>query len=242
MDTIESIAPSNVKSFSKHMFTMTDSDKGELMNLLQYAFLSVIPIVALNKTIHSFIPDADPEKGSVELVIEVVTQISMLFVGMFFIHRFITFIPTYSGVAFTDMKLVNVVLSFLVIVLSLQTRLGEKVGILTERIVDFVRGVLGMKQENMENVETTQMEQEEGMQHQASPNDSIANAGVRSMVEQQQGPPAAQPTHMPQQGHVMANPNNYNPPQVGNTMQMQQAQPDFAAMHGSGFSSSFSPF
>lgn len=237
MDTFESITQTTTKGFAKHMFTITDSDKGELMNLLQYAFLSVIPIVALNKTIHAFIPEADPSKGSVELTVEVVTQISMLFVGMFFIHRLITFIPTYSGVAFYDLKLVNVVLSFLVIVLSLQTRLGEKVSILADRLKVAVYRALGRSTEGMEGAdeeEETQMENDAAVAHAATHNaaHAVANAGVRDMMENPH-----MDAGMGMGGQVLPR----------TQMQMHEARPNFAAMHSkiggaSAPGSTFSPF
>ena len=102
--------------------------------MLQYSLLSIIPIVVLNKFVHRFIPEADDTKSNVELLAEIVAQVSLLFVGMFFIHRVITYIPTYSKVCYESLNLVNIVLGFLVIVLSLQTKLGEKVMIITDRV------------------------------------------------------------------------------------------------------------
>lgn len=242
METIEALPTTNIKSFSKHMFSITDSDKGELLNLLQYAFLSVIPIVSLNKTIQYFIPEADETKGSIELLIEVVTQISMLFVGMFFIHRVITFIPTYSGVGYNDMQIVNNVLAFLIIVLSLQTRLGEKVNILVERMREMIGGFMGYSSSSVDVEEQTETQMENEPSHQQTQADNVGNYGVRSVNEQKVSfPDQRQP--------VMANAQNYNTPNVGDTMQLNQATPNFGAMHteqfmpsSGGFSSSFSPF
>jgi hypothetical protein len=63
-----------------------------------------------------------------------------MFVSLFFIHRIITFFPTYSGVKYPDFSIVFVILSMLMITLSLQTKLGEKVTILVERLVDLWNG------------------------------------------------------------------------------------------------------
>ena len=64
--------------------------------------------------------------------------------GLFFIDRLITYIPTYSGVVYyksTDIAdCRGVILTFLIIILSLQTRLGEKTNILLERLLDALDG------------------------------------------------------------------------------------------------------
>lgn len=241
METIEALPTTNIKSFSKHMLSFNDSDKGELFNLLQYGFLCIIPIVSLNKLIQYFIPEVDEDKGSIEIMIEVITQMSMLLVGMFIIHRLVTFVPTYSGVGYNDMHIVNNVLAFLVIVLSLQTRLGEKVNLLVVRMRETVGKMLGYSYDEEEpQQKETQMENEPT--HQQTQADNVGNYGVRQAIEQ---PSVSFPD---QRQPVMANSQNYNTPNVGDSMQQHQATPDFGAMHDTfmptsgGFSSSFSPF
>ena len=39
------------KSFLKHVFNFDDDSKSEILNILQYALLAIIPIVLLNKSI-----------------------------------------------------------------------------------------------------------------------------------------------------------------------------------------------
>ena len=72
-----------------------------------------------------------------------------MFIGILLIHRIITFIPTYSEVKYETFYVTNIILAFLVIVLSLQTKLGEKVNILTDRLIEVVNG--NSYRENMEN-------------------------------------------------------------------------------------------
>ena len=86
----------NKPTFFSHVFSTTEEGKAEIMNVVQYAMLGVIPIVVLNKLIQRFIPDADVEKSSVELLIEILIQLVVMFVGVILIHRIITYIPTYS--------------------------------------------------------------------------------------------------------------------------------------------------
>jgi hypothetical protein len=133
-------ADSGRKTFFTHVFDMSQEANGEIMNVTQYAILGVIPVLALNKLIQRFAPEADPDSSSVELLVEVLLQIIVMFVGILFIHRIITYVPTYSGFRYEHLTLTNVVLAFLIIVLSLQTKLGIKVNILYDRLMDLWNG------------------------------------------------------------------------------------------------------
>ncbi len=138
-------------SLIKHVFNFDDDSKNEMMNIVQYSLLAVIPIVILNKSIQKFVPDVDEEKGSLEVLVEVIGQIVAMFIGILLIHRLITYIPTYSNVKYADFNIINIILGFLVIVLSLQTKLGEKVNILLERIVEVVEGKVNIKEGQQNN-------------------------------------------------------------------------------------------
>jgi hypothetical protein len=131
---LQSLTGGAQKGFIKHVFSFEDEDKGEMMNVIQYALIAVVPVILLNKTMQRYVPEADDEKGSLEIVAEIMLQIFVMFLGMHMINRIIIYFPTYGGAKYPDFSVVNVVLSVLVIVLSLQTNLGEKVSILFDRI------------------------------------------------------------------------------------------------------------
>ena len=123
-------------SFFKHVFNFDEDTKCQLMNLSQYSLTALVPIVVLNKTIQNVIPEADDSKKSLEILAEVAGQVVLMFTAMFFIDRIITYIPTFSKTKYQEMNLFNIIIGFLVIVLSLQTKLGEKINILLDRLVD----------------------------------------------------------------------------------------------------------
>ena len=128
------------KSFITHVFSTTEEGKAEILNVLQYTILGVIPIVVLNKCLQRFIPDADSDKSSLEIFVEVLLQLIIMFVGIVVIHRGITYIPTYSEFKYESLTLTNVILGFLVLVLSIQTKLGIKVNILADRVFELWNG------------------------------------------------------------------------------------------------------
>lgn len=128
------------KTFLNHVFSTTEEGKAEILNVVQYSLLGVIPIVLLNKLIQRFIPEADSEKSSLEILAEILIQLIVMFCGIILIHRIITYVPTYSEFKYESLTLTNVILAFLVIVLSIQTKLGIKVNILVDRLADLWNG------------------------------------------------------------------------------------------------------
>lgn len=166
MDILQEARDINKKSFLSHVFSTTDEGKAEVLNVVQYATLGIIPVVLLNKAIQRFIPEADGEKATLELLVEVFLQTIIMFCGMILIHRFITYFPTYSGFKYENLTLTNVILAFLVIVLSIQTKLGIKVNILVDRAMELWNGP-----------SETQHVQKRGSLHNNSQSDYFDNIG-----------------------------------------------------------------
>ena len=131
---------SSKMGFIKHVFNFEEESKGEIFNLIQYSTIALIPVVILNKAMQKYVPEADEEKGSFELLAEVMTQISVMFIGILLINRIITYVPTYSGIKYPDFSVTYIILAVLVITMSLQTKLGEKVSILFDRVVELWDG------------------------------------------------------------------------------------------------------
>jgi hypothetical protein len=71
--------------------------------------------------------------------------------GLLVVHRIVTFIPTYSGAKYPDFHVVFNILAILMITMSLQTKLGEKVTIITERIAELWNGKPNPKSKNGKN-------------------------------------------------------------------------------------------
>jgi len=128
------------KTFISHVFDGTPEGNAEYMNVAQYALMGVVPIIVLNKLIQTYIPDVDLDKSSLELMVEIALQIVIMFAGVIIIHRAITYFPTYSGFKYESLTATNVVLAFLIIILSIQTKLGMKANILYDRAIELWNG------------------------------------------------------------------------------------------------------
>ena len=182
MDSLEDLTKStNGKpSFFKHVFNFDETSKSEMSNIIQYAVLALIPVVIMNKLVQRYVPEADDTKGSPEILAEIIGQVTIMFLGILIIHRIITFIPTHSGEKYNDFSVTNIILAFLVIVLSLQTKLGEKVSIIVERIAEIWEGPQDTKKKKkgQGNVKVSQPISQQ--QPQSAMNQSLSSMGQSS--------------------------------------------------------------
>ena len=128
------------KSFIKYVFNLEDEGKSDILNLLQFSLISFIPIVLLSKVIEKYAPLTDDTKGSLEISAEIVIQILVLFIGLFFINRITMFFPTFSGENYPKINVITSVLSILIILSMLSSNISAKVNILTERLYDLWEG------------------------------------------------------------------------------------------------------
>ena len=185
------------QSFFNHVFNFDDDSKEEMMNIIQYAILALIPVIIMNKSMQRFVPEADDEKGSVEVLAEIIGQVIVLFIGVLIIHRIITYVPTYSGIKYASFSVTNIILAVLVIILSLQTKLGEKVGILVDRLMEIWEGPKDVKQQKKgqgkgsNNVRVSQpISQGQGQgqgqgQNQMAMNQSLGTTSISSLPMQE---------------------------------------------------------
>jgi hypothetical protein len=142
MDSDKLVIESELKkgSFFEHVFNFEDDSKSEMLNIIQYTVLAIIPIVVLNKTIAKLIPKVDDNKPSFEITLEIIGQAVSLFLGMLLVHRFVTYFPTYSKKPYASLHITNVIIALLVVFTSFQTRIGEKTNILIDRLFDLIDG------------------------------------------------------------------------------------------------------
>jgi hypothetical protein len=151
MDSVD-----NSKNLLKHVFNFDDDSKSDMMNIIQYSLVALLPVVILNKTMSKYVPEADETKGSLEVSAEILIQVILMFIGLLLIHRLVTFVPTYSGEKYPEFNIVFVILAVLMITLSLQTKLGEKVGILFDRVTELWEGKKQAQPKQGSNVRVSQ--------------------------------------------------------------------------------------
>tara|TARA_B100000795_G_C22796751_1_gene439722 strand:- start:2159 stop:2845 length:687 start_codon:yes stop_codon:yes gene_type:complete len=126
--------------FLQHVFNFDEDTKKYLINTTQYITLSLGPIIILNKLLDDLLTDFDDTKGNVELLIEILGQITALITGAFFIHRLITYIPTYTGTGYENINLFSIIISLGLCIYNSKSSLGLKMQLLGERFGELWNG------------------------------------------------------------------------------------------------------
>ena len=182
MDSVDSS-----KNFLKHVFNFDDDAKADMLNIIQYSLVALLPVVVLNKTMSKYVPEADETKGSLEVSAEIFIQVIVMFIGLLLIHRLVTFVPTYSGEKYPEFNIIFIILAVLMITLSLQTKLGEKVSILFERVTELWEGKKQQQPQQKPNVRISQpiSGQQQQQQQQQSYSDGTSINSLPTMEQQQ---------------------------------------------------------
>ena len=166
------------KNFFKHVFNFDDDSKSDMLNIIQYSLIAIIPVIILNKSMQKYVPEADEQKGNLEILAEIVLQIIVMFIGLLTVHRMVTFVPTYSGMEYPEFSIIFIILAVLMITLSLQTKLGEKVSILTDRLTELWEGKSDKKKKKG-NVKVSQPISQNGQPtNQSAMNQAMYNDGT----------------------------------------------------------------
>lgn len=130
----------NFENFFEYMFNFDEENKAKIMNIIQYFVLSLIPVVVLLKLIKNYFPEEDESKGSVEITAEVFAQLVVIFLGVWFIDRLVRYLPTLSKMNYHGFNEINFIIPILIILVTMQTKLGSKINILSDRVIDMWNG------------------------------------------------------------------------------------------------------
>lgn len=131
--------------FFSHVLNFDSENKAHLLNLFQYFLLALIPVVMMLKLIKNFIPESDETKGTLEVTIEVLIQVSTIFLSVWFIDKAIRYFPTYSGLPYYKYNIVNNVIPMLIVLFTIQTKMGAKINILYDRFIAIIYGKQGFE-------------------------------------------------------------------------------------------------
>lgn len=127
-------------SFIDHVFRLDEQQQGVLLNIVQYTIIGFVPILVMLYLVRTYVPEPDDHKATLMILVEIIGQILFMFVFIYFIHRLITYIPTYSGYRYSEFNFTTTILGILMILLSIKTKLGEKVQIVVERTIELLGG------------------------------------------------------------------------------------------------------
>ena len=177
-------------SFINYLLTLDEDNKIDLLNIIQYTVLAIIPIILILKAVKHFVPEEDESKGNLEILLESVGQIIFMLIGLWFTDRIIRYFGTYSGKEYQAFNSITFILPFLLIISTMQTKLGSKINILIERTMDLINGNNEAK-ENVKQEKNVKVSQPIAGQHQPSQADTLdtsqllpSNRGLTSIPQQ----------------------------------------------------------
>lgn len=148
MEKVNEVIKENNKvdqNFFSFVFNFDEDNKAGILNMLQYTLIAILPVIILLKFVKYYIPEDDDSKPSLEVLVEVVIQLVVIFLSIWFIDKMIRFIPTYSGVCYFKFNETNFIIPILIVLITMQTKLGAKVNLLIDRLNDLWSGKSGKK-------------------------------------------------------------------------------------------------
>ena len=166
MDSLED--KTSKEGFFKYVFEFNSNTKSQLLNISQYSLLAIIPIVFVNTLMQYYVPEVDDTKSSLEIIIEILFQILFIILSLFYINRILFYIPTISNERYQELNFTSLILSIFLVILSLQTKLGDKINILIKRFLELFnmeKTTTKKKKEPKENKNTPQQTQEVSLQN-----------------------------------------------------------------------------
>ena len=129
-----SATSSFVSTFTRTVFDTSFQGRAEILNTAQYGSLAIFPMMFFAHGLHVMVPDPNYTATTVMIVLEMVYQIVLTLLGFILIHRLITLVPNLSGVAYERVNFVGLVLPMLLVLFSLNSKLGAKGRLVMERI------------------------------------------------------------------------------------------------------------
>ena len=142
--------------FFSFVFNFDTENKNAIFNMIQYAVLTIIPVILTLRLIKSIIPEDDETKGSMEITFEVVAQLIVLVLAVWYTNKIIIYIPTYTGIPYSLFSETSAIIPFVIILLTMQTKLGAKVNLLVDRVTEYIRGSTGVQapQQQQQHIST----------------------------------------------------------------------------------------
>lgn len=121
------------KSFFNYMFSLNSNEKNDLLNMIQYSVLVIIPIIIILKLMKKYIPNENDKKASIEILVELILQLIVIFASFWFINKLISFIPTYSTTPYPHFNIIQLIIPIVFVLFSMNSTISEKANILLNR-------------------------------------------------------------------------------------------------------------
>ena len=188
--------------FLNYVFNFDSENKSRIMNMVQYTLMTIIPVLLILRGIKHIIPEEDESKGSIEILAESIGQVILIILAIWITNKIINYIPTYSGEEYPKFNEISFIIPFIIILATMQTKLGAKFNILIDRAINLISGkgntnVQRADQQQGQNVVRVSQPLAGGIQPQHQP--SQADYLDRSQLLPSNPMLSSMPTKFPQQ-------------------------------------------
>ena len=129
----DSIKPITNQGFFTYVFKLSKFKQQDLLNILQYSAISIIPTVLFIYFTKKYFPEIRYDDSTLYIMTLTFIEIMLMIMGIFFIDRIINYIPTYSGKYYETINLTTVIIVFVLFILFSQAGFRERVSILLYR-------------------------------------------------------------------------------------------------------------
>lgn len=165
------------KSFVEYITSFSPTEKSQIMNLVQYCGIAILPLLTVLKLMKNYMPINNPLKPSSELIFEVIVQLIVILVSFFFVHKLVLYVPTYSQVNYEKISLLSGMLPLLFLMFTLDTKISEKLNVLFDRLLE----MLGLLKEPLDEDEQNENNQEgSNKNRQVSGNNVMQSTGMNA--------------------------------------------------------------
>jgi hypothetical protein len=120
-------------SFFNYVFNFDSDNKAVILNMFQYIIIALIPVVLVLKFVKEYVPEDDEKKDNLEIILEILLQLGVLFIAIYFIDKITRYFPTYSKVPYSKFNEVSFIIPTLLLMFTMQTKLGAKINIIYNR-------------------------------------------------------------------------------------------------------------
>jgi hypothetical protein len=130
---MEDIKPITNQGFFSYVFKLSRFKQEDLMNIVQYTILSIIPVLLFVYFTKKYIPLVEYNDSSIYIFLMTFFELVFMMLGIFFIDRMVNFIPTFSGKYYEPINLTTVVIIFVLFMLIINAGFRERTNVLLER-------------------------------------------------------------------------------------------------------------
>ena len=133
----DSIKPITNQGFFTYVFRLSKFKQEDLMNIVQYTLLSIVPVVLFIYFTKKYFPSLEETDSSLYIFTVTVIELIFMITGIFFIDRIINYIPTFSGKYYETINLTTIVVIFVLFMLITETGFKKRTLVMLERFDKF---------------------------------------------------------------------------------------------------------